>query len=83
MAADVSSLHGVLSRYKDDLTVGNESGGAKPTALITRDLLGGDGGGGGVGGSALINMKNDQSQELDIDLQVPNGWEKRLDLKVC
>ncbi|XWS10678.1 hypothetical protein CRYUN_Cryun38cG0018100 [Craigia yunnanensis] len=81
MAADVSSLHRVLSGYKDDLMVGNESGGAKPTALITRDLLGSGGGGGGVGGSALINMKNDQSQELDIDLQVPNGWEKRLDLK--
>ncbi|XWS10331.1 hypothetical protein CRYUN_Cryun39dG0067200 [Craigia yunnanensis] len=78
MAADVGSLHRVLSRYKDDLTVGNESGAAKSTALITRDLLGGGGGG---GGAALINMKNDQSQELDLDLQVPNGWEKRLDLK--
>ena len=74
MAADVSSLHTVLSGYRDHLTVGNESGGAKPTALITKDLLGG-------GGSALI-MKNDQSKELDLDLQVPNGWEKCLDLKV-
>lgn len=82
MAADVSSLHGVLSGYKDDLTLGNESGGPKSTALITRDLLGSGGGGGGGGGSALINMKNDQSQELDLDLQVPDGWEKRLDLKV-
>ncbi|XVE52804.1 hypothetical protein DITRI_Ditri02bG0153500 [Diplodiscus trichospermus] len=81
MAADVSSLHRVLSGYKDDLTVGTESGGAKSTALITRDLLGGGGGCGDGGGSALINMKNDQSQELDLDLQVPNGWEKRLDLK--
>ncbi|XVF18189.1 hypothetical protein REPUB_Repub11eG0000500 [Reevesia pubescens] len=80
MAAEVSSLHRVLSGYKDDLTVGNESGGAKPTALITRDLLGG-GGGGGDGGSSFINVKNDQSQQLDLDLQVPNGWEKRLDLK--
>ncbi|XWS27534.1 hypothetical protein CRYUN_Cryun26dG0123800 [Craigia yunnanensis] len=78
MAADVSSLHRVLRGYGDDVTVGNESGGAKSTALITRDLLGGDEGGGD--GSAL-NMKNDQSQELDLDLQVPNGWEKRLDLK--
>ncbi|XP_022749406.1 uncharacterized protein LOC111298913 [Durio zibethinus] len=73
MAAEVSSLHRVLSGYKDDLTVGNESGGAKSTALITRDLLG--------GGGFALNMKNDQSQELDLDLQVPNGWEKRLDLK--
>ncbi|XWS16761.1 hypothetical protein CRYUN_Cryun33cG0006400 [Craigia yunnanensis] len=79
MAADVSSLHRVLSSYRDDVTVGNESGGIKPTALITRDLLGGGVGG---GGSALI-MKNDQSKELelDLDLQVPNGWEKHLDLK--
>ncbi|PPE01868.1 hypothetical protein GOBAR_DD01135 [Gossypium barbadense] len=81
MAADVSSLHRVLSGYKDDLMVGNESGGAKPTALITRDLLGGGGGGAG-GASPFINMKTDQSEELNLDLQVPNGWEKRLDLKV-
>lgn len=76
MAADVSSLHRVLSGYKDDLTVGNESGGPKSTALITRDLLGV-----GVGGSAFTDAKHDQSQELDLDLHVPNGWEKRLDLK--
>lgn len=79
MAADVSSLHRVLSGYKDDLTVGNESSGAKSTALITKDLLGVGGG----GGSALNMKNNDQSQELDLDLQVPSGWEKRLDLKVC
>ncbi|KAK6230973.1 hypothetical protein QUC31_002491 [Theobroma cacao] len=77
MAADVSSLHRVLSGYKDDLTVGNESSGAKSTALITKDLLGVGGG----GGSALNMKNNDQSQELDLDLQVPSGWEKRLDLK--
>ncbi|PPD85618.1 hypothetical protein GOBAR_DD17450 [Gossypium barbadense] len=76
MAADVSSLHRVLSGYKDELTVGNESGGPKSTALITRDLLGFGG-----GGSAFTDTKNDQSQELDLDLHVPNGWEKRLDLK--
>lgn len=77
MAADVSSLHRVFSGYKDDLTVGNESGGSKSTALITRDLLGVGG-----GGSASTDTRNDQSQELDLDLHVPNGWEKRLDLKV-
>ncbi|OMO55336.1 hypothetical protein CCACVL1_27307 [Corchorus capsularis] len=85
MAADVTSLHRVLSGYKDDLTVGNESTGAKSSALITRDLLGVGDGGGGVGGagggSALLFKNNDQSQELDLDLQVPTGWEKRLDLK--
>lgn len=44
----------------------NES--ARPKAPITRDLLGGS--------------SSHQSQELDLDLQVPSGWEKRLDLKV-
>ncbi|KAL8461916.1 hypothetical protein ACS0TY_032309 [Phlomoides rotata] len=43
----------------------NESG--KSTAPITRDLL--------AGCSTL------DSKELDLDLQVPCGWEKRLDLK--
>ncbi|XP_052206432.1 uncharacterized protein LOC127810887 [Diospyros lotus] len=37
------------------------------TALITRDLLGGC--------YAL------ETKELDLELQVPSGWEKRLDLK--
>ncbi|KAL3508256.1 hypothetical protein ACH5RR_027657 [Cinchona calisaya] len=39
----------------------------KSTALITRDLL---------GGCCPIDSK-----ELDLDMQVPSGWEKRLDLK--
>ncbi|KAE8731479.1 myb-related protein Zm1-like [Hibiscus syriacus] len=78
MAADVSSLHRVLSGHKDDRTARNESGGAKSTALITIDFLRVGGGG---GGSALIDMETDQSEELDLDLQVPDGWEKRLDLK--
>ncbi|CAK9308524.1 unnamed protein product [Citrullus colocynthis] len=38
------------------------------TALVTRDLLG-----------QSSNLTD--SQELDLDLQVPTGWEKRLDLK--
>lgn len=73
MAADVSSLVRVLSGYKDDQhrTVGSESSAEKSTALITRDLLGGS-------TSKLVN----ETQELDLDLQVPSGWEKRLDLKV-
>ncbi|WJX72972.1 hypothetical protein P8452_56802 [Trifolium repens] len=74
MATEVSSLIRVLGGggggYKDEQqyrTVGNESHGEKSTALITRDLL---------GGSSSI-----ESQELDLDLQVPSGWEKRLDLQ--
>lgn len=72
MAAEVSSLIRVMGGgYKEEQhrTVGNESHGEKSTALITRDLL---------GGSSSI-----ESQELDLDLQVPSGWEKRLDLQVC
>ncbi|GKC75979.1 hypothetical protein Tco_1126753, partial [Tanacetum coccineum] len=42
------------------------------TGLITRDLLGG---GGGFGGG------DDSAKELDLDLHVPSGYEKRLDLK--
>ncbi|KAK8542515.1 hypothetical protein V6N13_136911 [Hibiscus sabdariffa] len=76
MAADISSSHRVLSGHKDDLAVGNESVGAKSTALITKDLLGAGG-----GGSALIDSKIDRFQELDLDVRVPDGWEKRLDLK--
>lgn len=74
MAADVSSLFRVLNGYSDDqhLSLGSDSSGEKSTALITRDLLGGG------SSSKLAN----ESQELDLDLQVPNGWEKRLDLKV-
>ncbi|KAL2483883.1 hypothetical protein Fot_45327 [Forsythia ovata] len=43
------------------------SSAGKSTALITRDLL---------GGCCTLDSK-----ELDLDLQVPSGWEKRLDLK--
>lgn len=71
MATEVSSLIRVMGGgYKEEQhrTVGNESHGEKSTALITRDLLGGS---------------STESQELDLDLQVPSGWEKRLDLQVC
>lgn len=74
MAADVSSLVRVLNRYKDDRAAANESS----TALITRDLLGGGGGG---SEAVMNNNSNNEYQELDLDMQVPSGWEKRLDLK--
>ncbi|XP_051126351.1 uncharacterized protein LOC127248163 [Andrographis paniculata] len=60
MAADVSSLIRLMNG-------GDAKESAKPTAPITRDLLGGSCG--------------HDAQELDLDLQVPCGWEKRLDLK--
>ncbi|AAD34701.1 _F3O9.30 [Arabidopsis thaliana] len=76
MAADVSSLVRILSRFKDDRTVVKDSTGPRSTvALMTRDLLGIGGCVGGGGGG------DEQSLELDLDVQVPNGWEKRLDLK--
>ncbi|PSS14376.1 Protein FAM84B like [Actinidia chinensis var. chinensis] len=65
MAADVSYLVRIMKGYKEDQQGVNESG--KSTALITRDLL---------GGCCTLDSK-----ELDLDLQVPSGWEKRLDLK--
>ena len=74
MAADVTSLVRVLAGgvYKDEKhpTVGNEQNSERSTVLITRDLLGGS------------SKSVAEFQELDLDLQVPNGWEKRLDLKV-
>lgn len=75
MAADVSSLVRVLNRYKGDRTAGNDSK-TTMSSLITQDLLGGG------GGSASDHSINNEFQELDLDLQVPSGWEKRLDLKV-
>ena len=73
MAADVSSVVGIINGgYNDDQQAMNKESrgvvGGKSTVLITRDLLGGC--------YAL------DSKELDLDLQVPTGWEKRLDLKV-
>ncbi|OIW05332.1 hypothetical protein TanjilG_28797 [Lupinus angustifolius] len=78
MATEVSSLIRVLGGgggYKEEKNqhhhhhhrmVANESDDDKPTAPITMDLL---------GGSSIV------SPELDLDSQVPNGWEKRLDLQ--
>ncbi|CAL0326407.1 unnamed protein product [Lupinus luteus] len=72
MVTEVSSLIRVLGGYKEEKkhhhhpTVENESYGEKSTALITRDLLGG----------SFVG-----SQELDLDSEIPTGWEKRLDLQ--
>ncbi|CAI0422491.1 unnamed protein product, partial [Linum tenue] len=52
--------------------------GAGEPSLITRDLLGG---GGGSTSSAVGGSDDNEFQELDLDVQVPAGWEKRLDLK--
>ncbi|CAF2115030.1 unnamed protein product [Brassica napus] len=71
MTADVSYIVRILGRYNDDrMTVKDSSGPGSSVALMTRDLLGSAGCGG-----------DDHALELDLDLKVPNGWEKRLDLK--
>ncbi|XP_054813697.1 uncharacterized protein LOC129314317 [Prosopis cineraria] len=73
MAADVSSLVQILGGggCKDDQhrPAVNDSTREKPVALITRDLLGGT-------SNCVV-----ESQDLDLDLPVPSGWEKRLDLE--
>ncbi|XP_022969452.1 uncharacterized protein LOC111468450 [Cucurbita maxima] len=70
MAAQVSSLIRVLAGagYNDEDNRTPLGNGQEPTPLVTRDLLG-----------QSSNLA--ASQELDLDLQVPSGWEKRLDLK--
>ena len=78
----VTSLVGVLNGYnKEDQhrTVGNDSNSEKSTALIARNLLGG----GSNSFSSSTSKLVVDSQELDLDLQVPDGWEKCLDMKVC
>ncbi|KAK3428409.1 uncharacterized protein LOC104451017 [Eucalyptus grandis] len=71
MAADVSSTVGYMSGFSTEESKrargGGGGGNEKPTALVTRDLLGG--------------LHEIESRDLDLDLQVPAGWEKRLDLK--
>ncbi|KAG7012065.1 hypothetical protein SDJN02_26973, partial [Cucurbita argyrosperma subsp. argyrosperma] len=76
MAAQVSTLIRVLAGggggggggYNDEDNRTPLGNGQEPTPLVTRDLLG-----------QSSNLA--ASQELDLDLQVPSGWEKRLDLK--
>ncbi|KAJ8534384.1 hypothetical protein K7X08_016112 [Anisodus acutangulus] len=66
MVAEVSTLVRIMNG--SGISDMNESSSSsKSTALITRDLL---------GGCCTLDSK-----ELDLDLQVPSGWEKRLDLK--
>ncbi|CAN1157888.1 hypothetical protein LINPERPRIM_LOCUS11553 [Linum perenne] len=75
MAAEVSSLITGLNGYKVDDRKPESGSAAAAAALITRDLLGG--GSTGIGDGS----ENNPFQELDLDVQVPTGWEKRLDLK--
>ncbi|KAK9133959.1 hypothetical protein Scep_013487 [Stephania cephalantha] len=70
MAADVSSLTRMLSgRFNEEKIEesSRSSSSSNCSELITRDLLG--------------SCSRTEVKELDLDLQVPTGWEKRLDLK--
>ncbi|XP_009787800.1 uncharacterized protein LOC107791519 [Nicotiana tabacum] len=70
MAAEVSSLVRIMNSAGGgglNESLSSSSSVNKSTVLITRDLLGG--------------CRSLDSKELDLDLQVPSGWEKRLDLK--
>ncbi|KAK7823762.1 hypothetical protein CFP56_035085 [Quercus suber] len=67
----------ITRRINIGRTVGNDSNSEKSTALIARDLLGG----GSNSFSSSTSKLVVDSQELDLDSQVPNGWEKHLDLK--
>ncbi|KAK9156324.1 hypothetical protein Sjap_003804 [Stephania japonica] len=70
MAADVSSLTRTLGgRFNEDKMeeMESRSSGGNCSELITRDLLG--------------SCSRTEAKELDLDSQVPTGWEKRLDLK--
>ncbi|KAK1307679.1 hypothetical protein QJS10_CPA09g00950 [Acorus calamus] len=74
MAADVSALFRILNGYsnRDDGGGAVDADEAPKRFLVTRDLLG--------------ECARRPHKELDLDLRVPIGWEKRLDLqsgKVC
>lgn len=66
MAADVTTLVRIMEAYEEEVRV-------KRRGLFTRDLLDGGDGGGATAGVRF-------SMELDLDFQVPDGWERRLDL---
>ncbi|KAL5731531.1 hypothetical protein ACHQM5_004252 [Ranunculus cassubicifolius] len=74
MAADVTTLVRILNGYLDEQRVSSNSSsvnGGASSDLITRDLF----------GSSASSSTRIGSKDIDLDLQVPSGWEKRLDLK--
>ncbi|XP_048553335.1 uncharacterized protein LOC125534082 [Triticum urartu] len=65
MAAEVSSIARMLRGEAGN----GRSGAAKPSEMVTMDLLGGCGGDAGV-----------EDDVVDLEVKVPAGWERRLDL---
>ncbi|KAK6934711.1 hypothetical protein RJ641_034866 [Dillenia turbinata] len=71
MATEVSSLVRVLYGSGEEQKHGGVGVDEQSKGLVTRDLLG-----------CCSSFSDDvNSKELDLDLQVPSGFEKRLDLK--
>ncbi|KAK1378896.1 SacI homology domain-containing protein / WW domain-containing protein [Heracleum sosnowskyi] len=68
MAVEGGYLFRIINGYIEQPDI------SKSTALITRDLLGGAAG-------ACNSSTTFDSKQLELDLQVPPGFEKRLDLK--
>ncbi|KAF0892567.1 hypothetical protein E2562_016864 [Oryza meyeriana var. granulata] len=70
MAADVSSVARLLR---------GEAGkrGSAATEVVTMDLLGGCGGDAGGGGGS---RSGGEDEVVDLEVKVPAGWERRLDL---
>jgi hypothetical protein len=69
MAAEVSSIARMLRGEAV------KRGGVAPKEMVTMDLLGGCGGDSAGGSSG-------EDEVVDLDVKVPVGWERRLDLSV-
>lgn len=68
MAAEVSSIARML---RGEAGKGGKAGAGKAPEMVTMDLLGGCGG--DAGG---------EDEVVDLEVKVPAGWERRLDLLV-
>ncbi|XP_040379419.1 putative lysozyme-like protein [Oryza brachyantha] len=73
MAADVSSVARLLRGE-----AGKRGGAA--AEVVTMDLLGGCGGDAGGGGGSRGGGGGGEDEVVDLEVKVPAGWERRLDL---
>ncbi|KAG8044586.1 hypothetical protein GUJ93_ZPchr0068g2948 [Zizania palustris] len=73
MAADVSSVARLL-RGEAGKRGGAASAAAAAPEVVTMDLLG------GCGGDACGGSRGGEDEVVDLEVKVPAGWERRLDL---
>lgn len=66
----MSTLVRILNGYLDE-----QRGVGKESDVVTKDLF-------GSSTSCSSSISRIESKDVDLDLQAPSGWEKRLDLKV-